>query len=154
MIIVITANMLYFGGRYIDHFRYSPDSSMLYNEISVLDWIYTHNDEDGFNVYTYTDTFYDYPYQYLFWWYGRKKYGFMPCEYSNFPLSHKEVYVPNYLNYNEPQLGCNRLRFLIIQSDTNGQSNEDWIADFQKSTKLLENITIGSIEVEKRELPR
>lgn len=152
MTIVIAANMLYFGERYTDHLKYSPDSSMLYNEMSVIDWIYTHNDEDGFNVYTYTNTFYDYPYQYLFWWYGREKYGFMPCEYSNFPLSHKEVYVPNYLSYSEPQLGCNRLRFLIIQNDTNGQSNKDWINDFQKNTKLLETTTIGSIQVEKREL--
>jgi hypothetical protein len=154
LIIIIASNVLYFTARYTEHVKYSVDSSMLYNEMSVVDWIYTHNDEDGFNVYTYTDTFYDYPYQYLFWWYAKENYGFMPCEYSNFPLSHKEIYVPNYLNYNEPQLGCNRLRFLIIQSETNGQFNKDWIIDFQKNTKLLENVTIGSIKVEKREVPR
>ncbi len=152
--IVLIANLLYFRERYSDHLNYSSDSSMLYNQLSVLDWIYTHNDEDGFNVYTYTDTFYDYPYQYLFWSYGRETYGFMPCEYANFPKAPKELYIPGYLRYTEPQLGCNRLRFLIIQSDTNGQTNKDWIQDFQKQTRLLEKYTIGYTTIEKRELLR
>jgi hypothetical protein len=150
-IILISQSMTFYT-RFIDHQKYSSDASMMYNQISVLDWIYTLNDHDGFNVYNYTDTFYDYPYQYLFWWYGREKYGFMPCEYSNYPLSHKEMYIPNYLSYSEPQLGCNRLRFLIIQSDTNGQSNAYWINDFQEETRLIDQTMIGAIRVEKREV--
>jgi hypothetical protein len=125
---------------------------MLYNQLSVLDWIYTHNDEDGFNVYTYTNTFYDYPYQYLFWWYGRERYGFMPCEYSNYPKSPKETYIPDFLEYTEPRLGCNRLRFLIVESDTNGQTNKNWIDDFRNDTLLVEEVTIGTVIVEKREV--
>ena len=150
--IILVANSINFYIRYTRYLQYSNDASMMYNETAVLDWIYTHNDNDGFNVYDYTDTFYDYPYQYLFWWYGRQKYGFMPCEYSNYPLSHKETYIPNYLHYTEPQLGCNRLRFLIIQSDTNGQTNADWIDEFKKETTLVDQTQIGKIRVEKREV--
>lgn len=150
--IVIAANSFNFYTRFVHHMNYSNDSSMLYNEIAVLDWIYSHNDNDGFNVYNYTNTFYDYSYQYLFWWYGKGKYGFMPCEYSNYPLSPKETYIPHYLEYSEPKLGCNRLRFLIIQSDTNGQSNADWINDFKNETRLVDDTQIGKIKVEKREV--
>jgi hypothetical protein len=150
--IILGANIFNFYVRFTNHMDHSNDASMLYNEMSAIDWIYTHNDNDGFNVYTYTNTFYDYPYQYLLWWYGKGKYGFMPCEYSNYPLSHKETYVPNYLEYSEPKLGCNRLRFLIIQSDTNGQSNADWIDEFKKETTLLDQTQIGRITVEKREV--
>lgn len=148
--LITISTISYFSHRLSEHRDYSPDPTMLYNELSVLDWIYTHNDDDGFNVYIYTDRFYDYPYQYLFWWYGREKYGFMPCEYSNYPKSPKNTYVPNYLSYSEPQLGCNRLRFLIIESETNGQSNANWMEEFRKNTSLIEQTEIGEIKVEKR----
>ncbi len=150
--LIIGANFFYFVQRYKGHLEYSSDSSMLYNQLSVLDWMYIHNDDDGFNVYNYTNTFYDYPYQYLFFWYGKNKYGFLPCEYANFPKAPKHMYIPNYLEYTEPQLGCNRIRFLIIQDDTNGQSNADWIDDFRNETSLVEKTEIGRIKVEKREV--
>jgi multisubunit Na+/H+ antiporter MnhB subunit len=126
------------------------DVSILANEMKVIDWIYTHSENDGFNVYTYTDGFFDYTYQYLFWWYGRDKYGFVPCEYANYPHSPKENYVPGYLSYSEPRLGCTKFRFLILESDTNGESNEGWLEDFQKSTTLVESHSVGKIVIEKR----
>lgn len=152
LLLVIGSNLFHFINRYQTHMEYSPDASMLYNEGAIIDWIYTHSDNDGFNVYTYTDTFYDYPYQYLFWWYGRKKYGFIPCEYANYPKSPKETYVPGYMRYTEPKKGCDWNRFLIVESETNGQDNKDWIDEFRNSIPLVDTTTIGKVRIEKYRL--
>lgn len=131
------------------------DPGILSNQMKVLDWIYQHAEENGFNIYTYTSTFYDHQYQYLFSWYGGKTYGYLPCEYSNFPLSHKYLYIPNEAAYTKPTLGCDKLRFLIVESETNGQTNANWIHEFREQTTLLESIEIGKIRIEKRSvLPR
>ena len=139
-----------FLDRYMTYPSPKSDMSILSNQLKVVDWIYRHSENDGFNVYTYTDGFFDYTYQYLFWWYGRQKYGFVPCEYANYPHSPKETYVPGYLSYTEPRLGCTKLRFLILESETNGQSNEGWVEDFRNQTKLLETHEVGEILIEKR----
>lgn len=131
----------------------SPNPSLLYNQEKVLDWIYTKNEGNGFNLYTYTNTFYDYSYQYLVYWYALPKYGFYPCEYSNFPLSHKYLYIPGADHYVEPKLGCDKFRFLIIDSNTNGEKNSDWINNFRNETLLVEKTQIGNTVIEKRKLP-
>lgn len=150
LILVFFSQVFFLKGKIIGYLNSKDDPSMLSNQLKVMDWIYTHNENDGFNAYTYTDTYFDYTYQYLFWWYGRSKYRFVPCEYSNFSLSKKELYVPFYLKYAYPVLGCDKFRFLIIESATNGQSNKDWIVKFQKETELLDFTQIGKVRVEKR----
>src|SRR5260221_13789726 len=112
-----------------------------------------HNENYGFNLYTYTNSFYDYSYQYLVSWYGLPKYGFYPCEYSNFPLSIKTLYIPHTENYVEPKLGCDKFRFLIIDSTTNGNENKDWINKFRNQTIFIEKVNIGNTIIEKRRLP-
>jgi hypothetical protein len=144
----------YFNSRFVTYPYPKDDPTILSNELKVLDWIYTHNDHDGFNAYTYTNTFFDYHYQYLFWWYGKGKYGFVPCEYTIYPKAPKQTYVPSYLDYSQPTLGCDRLVFLIIESDTNSEDNKDWIIDFKKQTKLLETTNIGKTVIEKRQYIR
>jgi hypothetical protein len=148
--ILAISTVLYFSDRFLSYIKPSSDTSLMYNRIAVLDWIYTHNDDDGFNLYTYSDSFYDYPTQYLVWWYGKTIYGFVPCEYSNYPKSPKETYVTDYYRFSEPRLGCTKLRFLIIESNTNGQTNSMWLEDFQKTTKILDEYTLGLVRVEKR----
>ncbi len=132
-------------------YPYPPDDpGILANQLSAVDWIYQNSDNDGFNVYNYTDRYYDYSYQYLFWWYGRGKYKYLPCEYANYPLSHKNLYVPGYAYYTEPKLGCLNNNFLIIESTTNGQSNANWIDGFRDKTALLDYTYVGKIRIEKR----
>lgn len=142
-----------FKNNYLNILKPTDDPGILANQLKVLDWIYTHNEENGFSAYVYTNTFYDYNYQYLFSWYGAGKYKFYPCEYSNFPLSHKILYVPGFEHYVEPKLGCDKLRFLIIESDTNGEENKDWINKFRSELKLVESVKIGPVTVEKLEKP-
>ncbi len=139
-----------FGQNYLGYIKTSDDSSLFSNELKIVDWIYNQEEKNGFSVYTYTNTFYDYPYQYLFSWYGKPKYGFYPCEYSNFPDSLKSLYVPGYEHYSEPKLGCDKWRFLIIESDTNGEKNKDWMKEFMIETQLLDTMEIGKTKIEKR----
>ena len=67
--ILISAAVIYFGTSNVIHFfrndfaKTHLDPSLYKNEISAIDY-----------VYTYLPSVYDYPYQYLFWWYGQKKY--------------------------------------------------------------------------------
>jgi len=153
IVIILFLNIVSFKNNYIDYLKPSPNPSLLSNEEVVLDWIYTHNENNGFNLYTYTNSFYDYSYQYLISWYALPKYGFYPCEYSNFPLSIKALYIPGATNYVTPQLGCDKFRFLIIDSDTNGNQNKDWINDFRSQTILVDRTQIGNTTIEKRKIP-
>lgn len=149
IVIILFLQILFFKQNYIDYLKPSDNSSLLSNQMGVLDWIYTNSEGNGFNAYTYTNTFYDYPYQYLFTWYGGSKYGFLPCEYSNFPFSHKELYVPGWEHYTEPKLGCDKFRFLIIESDTNGEDNKNWIDEFRIENHFVARTKIGDTVIEK-----
>ncbi|TSC88713.1 MAG: Uncharacterized protein G01um10145_739 [Microgenomates group bacterium Gr01-1014_5] len=124
--LVILAQGQLFQERYKQYLTSSDDPGILANQLKVLDWIYTHNEEDGFNVYTYSPHVYDYQNQYLFWWKGREKYGFVPCEYNLFPGFLKDTYVLKPLAYTQPTLGCDNLRFLIIEPGGDRNSYSKW----------------------------
>jgi hypothetical protein len=149
LILVVLLQIINFQKRFFNYISPSDNPSVLYNQLKAIDWIYQNSEEQGFSAYNYTDTFYDFPYQYLFWWYGLEKYDYLPCEYSNFPLSAKELYVPGYDHYLEPRRGCDRLKFLIIQSDTNGEDNEKWIEKFRNYNNLVDSTSVGDILIEK-----
>lgn len=149
LMLVLVFQITYFNQRLLGYMKHSDDPSLMYNEISVIDWVYQNSETQGFSAYNYTDRYLDYPYQYLFWWYGLKKYGYLPCEYANFPLSAKELYVFGSENYLEPKRGCDRVSFLIIQSTTNGNKNSDWIEKFRLYHNLIETTKVGKITVEK-----
>lgn len=151
--VILILQLISFRNNYLDYLKPSPNPSILYNQIKVLDWVYGNSEGNGFDLYTYTNSFYDYSYQYLVSWYGKTKYGFYPCEYSNFPLSIKTLYIPGWENYVEPKLGCDKFRFLIIDSDTNGNMNKDWINSFRSQTVFLEKVQIGGTTIEKRKVP-
>lgn len=145
--IIISGQAVLFGERYSQYLRPSDDPSILANQLQVLDWIYQGSEGDGFNVYTYTPHERDYPYQYLFWWYGRKAYGFVPCEYATYPGELKYLYIPGAYYYQEPQLGCDKFRFFIIDGESEG-----WHEKVAAGTKLVEEKVVGRIKVEKRAL--
>lgn len=147
--IVLFSNIFFFQTMFKNYKKPSNDPSLLYNELSAIDWVYSQSENQGFKVYNYTDRFFDDPYQYLFWWYGLQKYGYLPDEYANFPLAPKELYVPGYRSYLEPKRGSDRISFLIVQSDTNGETNKDWITVFRENNNLQEETKIGGITVEK-----
>ena len=56
------------------------NSAVYRNQIAVLDYIYKDAGGKDFKYIVYTPAVYDYPYRYLFSWYGRKKYGYIPVQ--------------------------------------------------------------------------
>lgn len=147
--LVVLFQLINFTEKYMENRVVSTNPSILYNQISTIDWIYETASSQGFRVYNYADTFYDYPYQYLFWWYAREKYGYLPDEYANFPLSHKELYVPGSKYYADPNRNGEGLKYLIIQSETNGEDNRDWIERFREYHDKVDETKVGSITLEK-----
>jgi len=56
------------------------DASVYRNQLSVIDYVYTQAHGQQFKYVVYTPPVYAYSYQYLFSWYGKKKYGYTPKE--------------------------------------------------------------------------
>lgn len=149
--IILVSQILFFKDRYLQFARPSSDPSLLTNELAAVDWVYQKSQGLGFYVYSYLPSVYDYPYQYLFWWHGRQRYGYVPCEYSTFP-NVPDFFVPNYKQYQAPQRECSNLRFLVIEPDINQASQDRWLNQVRKDTILLEEASFGNIRVEKRQL--
>jgi len=63
---------------YIKNRSVSDDPKNTANLIKNIDWVYNKLKGEGFRAYSYVPEVYDYPHQYLYWWYGNKKYGYMP----------------------------------------------------------------------------
>lgn len=68
------------------------DPKLMEHEIKAVDWVYKQMNGNGFKAYNFVPEIYDYPYQYVYWWYGNRKYGYMPGEVSYEPN------VPQYIN--------------------------------------------------------
>jgi len=53
-------------------------TAKLRGKIDAINFIYNNADGKKFNLLVFTPPVYTYPYDYLFWWYGQNKYGFIP----------------------------------------------------------------------------
>ena len=125
----------------------SNDPANFKNEISSIDFVYQKAEGKNFKVYTYLPSVYDYPYQYLFWWHGLKKYGFVPEDYSYAPdkpqyISGKEKLKTG----NSPE--SSGFIFLIKQPDQEGRRHL-WENEFKKM-ELISTEKIGPNELEIR----
>lgn len=54
------------------------DAAVYKNQLRVVDEVYSHSEGSPFNVQVYSPSVIDYNYQYLFLWYGKKTYGYIP----------------------------------------------------------------------------
>lgn len=116
----------------------------------TIDWIYQDAAGRLFSAFVYTPPIYDYHYQYLFWWYGKKRYGYWPEEYSYLPG--KKDYVPlkdKYLSfqYKHQPKKENELIYLIIEPDIFEDKTKGWLnyfSDYQllKRQKIINNLTV------------
>lgn len=125
----------------------NPDPSLYKNELSAIDSIYTQAQGKNFKVYTYMPSVIDYPYQYLFWWRGLNKYGYVPEDYAYSPNK------PDYISQkglllkgaNPPSSG---LIFLLKEPDRNNLRHL-WENDFKKY-ELLSSQKVDSYVIEIR----
>ncbi len=153
--LIIVCQTMIFVPRYIQYFLPNHNPGVLASQMKVVDWIYSKNEENGFNAYIYmTNSYFDFPYDYLFWWQGINKFGHVPCHYEVYPMSHKYVYIPGgEFNYNTPTLGCDKLLFLIKEPVVDQDRFNKWSENFA-NTKLIESTVIDQITIEKRQYIR
>ncbi len=71
------------------------DASVYRNQLAVVDYVYRQANGKNFKYVVYTPPVYDYTYQYLFMWYGPKKYHYFPSVQSNLAYF---ILEPDYQN--------------------------------------------------------
>ncbi|MEK7616956.1 MAG: glycosyltransferase family 39 protein [Patescibacteria group bacterium] len=124
----------------------SNDPSVYKNEVAAIDYVYKKAEGKNFSVYTYLPSVYDYPYQYLFWWYGKKTYGYIPGEYVYSP--NKPQYIPSQDKFQGSKKNYSGLVFLIKEPDRI-KMRQAWENDY-KDMEFISKEMIGPIEVEIR----
>lgn len=107
----------------------SLDKSNLRNEIEAIDWVYEKADGRGFKAYNYIPSVYDFPYQYLYWWHGGKKYGYHPEVVTYLDE------VPEYIQNNGKFLTLKKPAedsavFLIYEPDQSQERLFAWLGNF------------------------
>lgn len=114
-------------------FDRSTDQSTLRNELEVIDWVYSRAEGKGFKAYNYIPSVYDFPYQYIYWWYGTKTYGYQPDTLTY--LDNVPEYIPNndkFLDKRKKATEKDKI-FLIIEPDSEQQSRRAaWLGNFEK----------------------
>lgn len=104
------------------------DAAVYRNQLAVIDYVYQNASGNKFNYVTYTPAVHDYPYQYLFAWYGKNKYGYIPSK-------EKE-----------------KLFFLIIEPEYNHPFllKEWFVIRANDGKKIKEEVVKGGIMVQNR----
>lgn len=144
-VIFAFGNILQSLGNYIN--KPNMDPSLYKNEIAAIDYVYQKAEGKTFKVYTYLPSVIDYPYQYLIWWYGFKKFGYLPIDYAYAPnkpeyISNKAVFSAKDIN-NRSTSG---LVFLIKEPNLN-YTRFGWEGDFVK-LKSISKEMVGPLEIE------
>lgn len=130
-----------------DRFRENLDPSLYKNEIGAIDYVYKYANGQNFKVYIYLPSVYDYPYQYLFWWYGSNKYGYIPAEYVYSP--NKPSYIPSQEKFQGKKDNFSGLVFLIKEPNRGFNYKSGWEADY-RFMELIKSDKLGVIELEIR----
>ena len=122
-------------------------NSQLRTELKAIDYTYQEAAGKNFKVYTYMPSVYDWPYQYLYWWHGLKKYGYLPLEYAYAPNKPPIVRDKERLNTGgNPE--SSGLVFLIKEPDQIGIRHL-WENDFN-DLEFLKIENIGPLIIETR----
>ncbi|MBI2596823.1 hypothetical protein HYW41_01590 [Candidatus Daviesbacteria bacterium] len=150
--LILSLSLFYFSVFNILNFfvndlgKENMDPSLYKNEIKAIDYVYQKANGKNFKVYIYLPSVYDYPYQYLFWWYGQKKYGYIPKEYVYSP--NKPQYIPSQEKFQGEKSNFSELVFLIKEPDRI-KMRQAWENDY-KDMEMLSKEMVGPIEVEVR----
>ena len=109
----------------------STDPSNLANQLKAIDWTYKQSNGKDFKVYVYLPSIYDFTYQYLFWWYGIKIYGYVPSD--NAYLPNQPEYIEDMTLFHKPNSAdSSNLTYLIIEHGNLPDYEELWRNNFSK----------------------
>lgn len=113
--------------------KVSNDKSNMKNEIASIDWVYQDAKGRPFKAFNYLPSVYDFPYNYLFWWYGYKKYGYRPNEVAYLPNQPEYIKDVDKIWTKTLSNSDNNLTYLIIENDSeNDQRTISWLGNFSK----------------------
>ena len=103
-----------------DYFDYGGDAKIK-GRIDALDYIYKDAKKEKFGLLVFRPPIYTYPYDYLVWWYGQKKYGYIP------PREKKGLF------------------YLLIEKDSSKPwSYNGWLETVVKTGRIIETKTLPS----------
>lgn len=136
----------------VDAGKPNHDPSAYVNEIAAIDYAYRKADGKNFKVYAYLPSVIDYPYQYLIWWRGRSRYGYLPQDYAYSPnkpqyIADKEKFLPSKEEIDKRE--DSKLVFLIKEPDRI-RMRQAWENDY-KDLEFVSKEMIGPLEVEIRQ---
>jgi len=103
------------------------DAAVYRNQLAVIDYIYSDANGRKFKYIVYTPPVHDYTYQYLFKWYGPKKYNYLPSSQAN-------------------------LAYFVLEPDIQYPSRLiDWLKQRRADGKVIKSKTVrGGIVVQTR----
>lgn len=123
------------------------DPKKLANLIQSIGWVYQENKGDGFEAYNYVPEIYDFPYQYLYWWYGIKYYGYMP-EKVSYSLTEVPEYIRTQTKFIEKTKKSNGKIALIYENQSNYIG---WLGQFKDYCTVTKKETNWKVTMEIRE---
>ncbi len=156
-VLFVTATFVFSLKAQNDYFSIMYDLSAnnpsnLQNEIAAADWIYTEAAGQGFAVYSYLPSVYDYPYQHVFWWYGTQKYGYQPADTAYLPNQPEYILRGNQAWKKKKEQGDNQLTFLIIERESETLSRQQaWLGNFSSLCAVKQHTFSWGTEVRKLE---
>jgi 4-amino-4-deoxy-L-arabinose transferase-like glycosyltransferase len=108
--------------------NWEGNAAVYRNQVSVVDYIYKDANGKSFNYIAYTPVVYDFTYQYLFDWYGKKKYG------------------------TNPSKNTKNLFYLIIEPDPGYEGRiKDWLKVREGDGNVIkEEVVKGGVKVQTR----
>ena len=104
--------------QFINNINFAKDDPKLTSHlIETVDWVYQKTNGAGFKAYNYVPEIYDYPYQYIYWWKGNKKFNYVPGEVSYEP--NVPQYIPRQYQFYENAKNSETLIALIYERKSN-----------------------------------
>lgn len=129
--VVLLSHVVYFSSQLDRSANATGDLRILKNQLTAIDWMYQHASGSRFTFMNRHSPMYDYSFEYLFWWYGRKKYGYLPCHLDFFPFA-RSFHVPERGHYRNPARDCDNgaentaMRFTLIDGSSSLSSQKQW----------------------------
>jgi len=122
--------------------------SNMQNEIAAVDWVYKEAAGQGFALYSYLPSIYDFPYQHAFWWYGTQTYGYQPSDIAYLPNQPEYIQKGNLAWTKRKMFGDNQLTFLIIEKDGELPVRaQAWLGHFSNLCQVKQNTFSWGTEV-------
>lgn len=135
-----------------DFGKVNLDPSLYKNEIAAIDYVYKYANGQNFKVYAYLPSVYDYPYQYLIWWHGLKKFGYLPIDYAYAPNKPQLISNKQYFSATSDSLNQRRNSNLVflIEEPNYRYTRFGWEGDFVKLPSI-EKKMVGPLEIDIRQ---